>query len=148
MGTWRKMIRYWKSGGAGQYYQVGLVLPYEWMVDPIKGPMVVQQLADLYRQVGFEVAPPSDIPCIWYQMASKEWKRQEQLLTDYIPGYTAAQRDFMLAQIEEEWNEEKDDPVLKILLQEYKDQILTETRIDVPATSIGVATATGTQGHS
>jgi hypothetical protein len=97
-------------------------------------------LADLYRQVGFDVGLPSSsssyIPCLWYQVASKEWHRQEELHSDYIPGYTVAQRDFLVREMEEEWREEQDDPVLNVLLQEYKEQILRETRIDDPSSSL------------
>ena len=150
MTTWREMIRYWKKGGTNgtitpgsDYYRVGLILPFEWMMDPLRGPGLVQQLADLYRQVGFDVDLPSSsssssssyIPCLWYQVASKEWHRQEELHSDYIPGYTVAQRDLMVREMEEEWQEEQDDPVLNILLQEYKGQILRETRIEADPTS-------------
>ena len=106
------------------------------MLDPLRGPGLVQQLADLYQQVGFDVVVPSSssspsyIPCLWYQVASKEWHRQEELHSEYIPGYTIPQRDFMLREMEAEWQEEQDDPVLNILLQEYKQQILRETKID------------------
>jgi hypothetical protein len=147
MGTWREMIRYWTKGGAGPYYRVGLILPYEWMLDPMRGPRLVQELADLYRRVGFDIVVPPTTPtptattmvdemsCLWYQMASKEWKRKNELVSDYLPGYTVTQRDFMIRQLDEAWQEHQEDPVLKILLQEYKDQIVRETRIDVPATS-------------
>ena len=148
------MIQYWKKGGingttptttasrpGSDYYRIGLILPFEWMLDPLRGPGLVQQLADLYQQVGFDVVVPSSsssssyIPCLWYQVASKEWHRQEELHSGYIPGYTVAQRDLMVREMEEEWQEEQDDPVLNVLLQEYKGHILRETRIEEDPTS-------------
>lgn len=138
MASWRELIRYWtmnETGRTNGYYQVGLVVPFEWMLDPLQGPPLMERLAVLYRKAGFETLPSSDIPCVWYHMASKELQRQKELLSEYIPGYTITQREYMLKQVEEMVQDYKDDkdPFLKVLLQEYKDQILHDTRIDIPA---------------
>jgi len=157
--SWRHMINYWMNVGGGNdgeddgsstigpYYKVGLILPYEWMLDPIRGPMLIQQLADLYQRVGFDVLLPlrtnatssssssepthdEVIYCIWNQMSTKENKRQEELVSAYKPGYTKSQQDLMIHHMEEGWKEYQNDPVLKILFQEYKDQIVKEIRIE------------------
>ena len=37
-----------------------------------------------------------DIECIWYRTARNEWKRQQQIIGDYIPSYTTVQKDMMI----------------------------------------------------
>lgn len=127
--TWKDMIRWWR---AADYYRIALYLPFEWLLSPTKGPQLVQQLADVYQQAGFEVAPPEDIPCIWYQTAQKEWRRQEQLMQYYTPGYTKEQRDFILKEfdglVEELESSSNDlDRALIDLIRNYKQDILAPT---------------------
>ena len=37
-----------------------------------------------------------DTECIWYRTARNEWKRQQQIIGDYIPSYTTVQKDRMI----------------------------------------------------
>lgn len=129
MESWRAMIRWWKTA---EYYQIALYVPFEWLLSPTKGPRVVQELAQVYERAGFQVAPSEDIPCIWYQMASQEWQRQDAL-NEYIPGYPLEQRDFIARQFDEQINETRHDLALTTLLQEYKEDALRSTRLDRPA---------------
>lgn len=126
MESWRDMIRWWKTA---EYYQIALYLPFEWLLSPTRGPGVVHELAQVYERAGFQVAPSDDISCIWYQMASREWQRQDAL-TQYVPGYTIEQRDFLVRQLEEQINETRHDIPLTSLLEEYKEDILRNTRLD------------------
>ena len=126
MESWRAMIRWWQTA---EYYQIALYLPFEWLLSPTKGPGVVQELARVYERAGFQVAPSNDIPCIWYQVASQEWQRQEALY-EYIPGYTLEQRNFIVRQFEEQINETSHDPTLTSLLEEYKVDVLRNTILD------------------
>jgi hypothetical protein len=155
--SWIQQIQWWrKNANAVNYYRIALYLPFEWLLSPIKGPPLVQELANLYQQqAGYDVvAPPVDIPCIWYQMAHKEWKRQDQLLQNqnqqhpsYTPGYTPEQRDFieqefdkLIGELEESTykssnkKNNKSDQFLLELLRDYKAEIRSRIPLDRPST--------------
>ncbi len=126
MESWRSVIRWWRTA---EYYKIVLYLPFEWLLYPTKGPGLVQQLANNYQKAGFEVASPEDIPCIWYEVASKEWKRQEELNL-YTPGYTKEQQIFILNQLDEQIEEIKDDTTLTSILLDYKKEVMHNTKFD------------------
>lgn len=137
--TRRDMIQWWKQA---DYYHIALYLPFEWLLSPNKGPILVQQLADVYQQAGFEVAStPQDISCIWYQVAHKEWQRQEQL-QEYQPGYTVEQKEYILKQYQAFLQESKDDPILTQILVEYMQDVEKNTKIDRPSSKTKNETTT------
>lgn len=128
--TWLDMIRWWRNA---DYYRIALYLPFEWLLSPTKGPELVQQLANLYQQAGFEVAPPEDIPCIWYKSVWNEWTRQGQL-AKYTPGYTKEQQEFIVKEFDVLMKESESlhDRTLVEILREYKEEILAAktTKLD------------------
>ena len=123
------MIRWWRQA---DYYKVALYMPFERMLDVHEGPKLVSRLAEVYRKAGFDVAPEEDVPCIWYQGVHKEWGRQERL-TEYIPGYTKEQQEYLLKELEATMEEVKDDAELHELLTSYHAAVRDSTRIDIPA---------------
>lgn len=127
---WKTMIQWWRNA---DYYKIALYLPYEKMLDVEAGPALVQRLADVFSQAGFDVAPPQDISCIWYQSIKREWARQDSLM-EYVPGYTEEQRDFLLQKMKDFINEVQDDEELTTILKNYLTEIQEELRIDMNQT--------------
>ncbi len=83
---------------------------------------------DLYETI-VSTASPEDIPCIWYQMDSKEWKRQHELNL-YTSGYTNEQLVFLVNQLDEQIEEIKDGTTLTSVLLEYKEEVIHNTKLD------------------
>eukprot|EP00934_Nitzschia_sp_Nitz4_P008648 Nitzschia sp. Nitz4//scaffold10_size219509//51969//53054//NITZ4_001409-RA/size219509-processed-gene-0.225-mRNA-1//1//CDS//3329532863//8638//frame0 len=127
--NWREMIQWWRKA---DYYRVALYLPFEHLLTPKKGPTLVQELANVYERAGFDVASSADIPCIWYQAVSGEWKRQKKL-TEYVPGYTQAQKDTMIHELRAQIEESKDDPNLVAILEDYLHDVIENTKLDLAA---------------
>jgi hypothetical protein len=134
--TWKDMIEWWTTN---DYYHVALFIPFERLLHPTTGPDLVQRLADVYREAGFEVAPPSDMPCVWYNAVKSEWKRQDAL-TEYVPGYRVAQRDYLLSELQPflEKLETQENPKyskedLVGIVRGYYNDIRDNTRIDEAA---------------
>lgn len=125
---WINTIRTWKNMS---YYNIGTYVPYEHWMDPDRGPAVIQQIADTLREAGFGVAPPQDIPCIWYHSTKDKYVAEKEFFK-YVPGYTVEQRDFALVELERFMEETVDDPVLLLILKEYYADIQDNTRIDIP----------------
>lgn len=131
MKEWENMVSWWINA---DYYQVALFLPYEKLLDREKGPGLVEHLRDTLQAAGFEVAPDIDIPCIWYQVAKKERARQKTL-EEYVPGYTRAQQGFMLTELTEfiqKLSKDRGNDQLVSILNEYRDDIERNTRLDIP----------------
>jgi hypothetical protein len=124
---WINTIRTWKNIS---YYTIGTYVPYEHWLDPQRGPALIQQIADTLRQAGFTVAPPQDIPCIWYHSTKDKYVAQKEFFK-YVPGYTVAQRDYALAELTRFMEETADDPVLLPILNEYYAHVQDHTRIDI-----------------
>jgi hypothetical protein len=127
---WKGLLKAWKSM---EYYRISMYLPYEHLLDRTKGPITVQRLADKLNEAGFDVAPPSDMPCIWYKATQSPLAYEKDYYT-YTPGFTAKQRDFMLQEMKKMMEDMADDVDLVAILQEYYDDIRDHTRIDQPWT--------------
>jgi hypothetical protein len=127
VNNWKEMILWWKQA---DYYQIALYVPFEHLLDPTMGPALVQRLAGLFQNAGFDVAPAPDLPCLWYQAAKPEWARQHALL-EYVPGYTKEQRDFLLQELKDFQKLVQGDDDLVAILEEYYAQIRDHTRLDV-----------------
>ena len=137
--VWKQMINWWMEA---DYYKIAIFLPYEQLVDPRTGIRLLSQLANVLRESGFDVAPTSDLPCIWYQVATKEWERQKEL-TRYVSGYTKPQKNFILKELEEfikhlSSQKEKEDQLISIL-KEYLSQVQKDTRLDIPWTNNSIS---------
>jgi len=124
IATWKKMKK----------YKVGMYMVYEHLFDPIKGPATVQRLASLLRDAGFATAPDNDIPCIWHRTLGedtlKAYHRRAYEYEDYIPGYTATQRDMLSEQLNILAEEQANDAELVGILRGYQDEIRALVRID------------------
>jgi hypothetical protein len=125
---WMNAIRTWNSMS---YYTIGTYVPYEHWLDPDRGPAVIQQIADTLGAAGFSVAPPHDIPCIWYLSTKAKYVADKEFFK-YVPGYTVEQREYALAKLERFMEETADDPVLLPILKEYHADVRDNTRIDIP----------------
>eukprot|EP00980_Cylindrotheca_fusiformis_P017630 scaffold5529_cov117-Cylindrotheca_fusiformis.AAC.7 len=131
MEEWENMLSWWINA---EYYKISLFVPYEKLLDNKTGPGVVEDLAEILQDSGFEVAPAIDFPCIWYQAANKEMRRQKKL-EEYVPGYTLEQQQFMLRKLTEFMQRLYKDPgnqLLISILKEYYDDIKSNTRLDQP----------------
>jgi hypothetical protein len=125
---WMNAIRTWKNMS---YYTIGTYVPYEHWLDPDRGPAVIQQIADTLDSAGFSVAPPHDIPCIWYLSTKAKYVADKEFF-NYVPGYTVEQREYALAKLERFMEEMSDDPALLPILKEYYADVRDNTRIDIP----------------
>jgi hypothetical protein len=128
LAGWMTTIRTWKNMS---YYTIGTYVPYEHWLDPDRGPAVIQQIADVLQEAGFSVAPPQDIPCIWYHSTKDQYMADKQFFK-YVPGYTVEQRDYALAELKRFMEEMADDTVLLPILKEYYVDVQDNTRIDIP----------------
>jgi hypothetical protein len=123
---WTTKIRNWETMS---YYTIGTYVPYEHWLDPDRGPAVIQRIADILRQAGFSVAPPQDIPCIWYHSIKDKYVADIEFFK-YVPGYTVEQRDYVLAKLQMFMEEMADESVLLPILKEYYADVQNNTRID------------------
>lgn len=124
--SWKEMLQWWNTAS---YYNVSIYLPWEWLLSPTKGPKTVQRLADVYASAGFDVAPATDIPCIWYQVVQREWKRQEKLM-QYQPSYTRTQQEELVAALDQLILEYPANEHLLSILQEYRQTVREDLRIE------------------
>jgi hypothetical protein len=127
-GQWKETITVWKTM---EYYRIGMYFPFETILDPQKGPSLMQRLGEQLAAAGFVVAPPDQMPCIWYRAVHGEHKRQAQFYK-YIPGYTIVQRDYLLAEMDKFIQEMSEDKELVAILKEYRVDIRDNTQIDIP----------------
>ena len=130
---WVKMVDTWKKMTK---YSVGMYLAQEQLWDPVRGPMVLQRLANLFKKAGF-TTPDDDeeIPCIWLKImggeeAIKAHHRNPYEYRDYIPGFTVAQREMMFEKLNNLATKHVNDTELVELLREYQNDIRTMARID------------------
>ena len=132
MKAWKDVLQWWNNA---DYYKIATYIPYERLLNPETGPAVVQKLADTLAQSGFEVAPQEDIPCIWYQVTSKEIARQKAL-QEYTPGFTPDQRKFLLAELNsliQSFSSQAGKEELVSILEGYREEVQFKMRIDKPA---------------
>jgi hypothetical protein len=134
---WNSVVTTWKD--MKEYQGIALYIPLEHVLNVQRGPLVVEQLATLLRQAGFPVIPESDVACAWYRVTkphiqaamdrSAEGKMTARqalrypFATDYIPGYTAQQKAYIVTELLELQQRYPDDTVLHSILQEYIQEI-------------------------
>ncbi|CAJ1951304.1 unnamed protein product [Cylindrotheca closterium] len=136
MKAWKDVLQWWNTA---DYYKIATYVPYEKLLNPGTGPAIVQKLADTLAESGFEVAPREDIPCIWYQVISKEIARQKALQV-YTPGFTPDQRKFLLTELNSLIQSYSNLPSgttkqeeLVSILEGYRDEVQFKMRIDKPS---------------
>lgn len=143
---WESVVTTWKD--MKEYQGIALYVPLEHVLDVNRGPQVVEQLATLLRTAGFPVVPASDVPCAWYQVTQSHFQAAidrsaegsitpQQALrypfaTDYIPGYTAQQKAYMITEIQQLQRQYPDDFALQSLLNEYVLEIQETEANDIP----------------
>jgi hypothetical protein len=147
ISEWKSVITTWKN--MKEYEGVGLYVPFEHIMDIVRGPIIVNELATILRNRGFPVVPSDDVKCVWYkvtkshfQAAINESKNRnlppQQILQypfaiDYIPRYTALQKEYMIAELKSLSDIYPDDTILISILNEYIQQIQQSTINDRPA---------------
>lgn len=138
MKAWKDVLQWWNTA---EYYKIATYVPYESLLDPKTGPTIVQKLADTLTESGFEVAPKEDIPCIWYQVTSKEIGRQKAMKV-YTPGFTPDQRKFLMTELNSlirSYSSVSGKEDLVSILEGYRDEVQFRTRMDKPSGDSAVA---------
>ena len=126
--AWKNFFVEWK--GMNDYYEIGMYVVYEKLMDPDAGIAVVERLAEQLRQAGLEIAPADQIPCIWYQSVDPEYRRLESFYT-YQPGYTLEQKEHFITEMEKLIQEMNDkDEELNLILEEYLEEVKSSMQID------------------
>jgi hypothetical protein len=122
-GSWKSVITTWKSGY--DYYKISMYLPYEHLMDAVKGPRLIQRLAQQLQSAGFNTvnvtattaitddldqadtaaaaassSSSTSLQCIW-KRSIQDAIKFERAYIKYQPAYTAKQRDFMLEQMQQ-----------------------------------------------
>ena len=132
MDEWVKTVETWKKMTK---YSVGMYLAQEHIWDPVRGPLVLQRLANLLKEAGF-TTPDDDeeIPCIWLKIMGGEEAVKAHHGSPYeypaIPGYTVPQREMMFEKLNDLAAKHVNDTELVDVLREYQNDIRTKARID------------------
>jgi hypothetical protein len=119
------LVGLWKNESSKHsYYERGLVLPYEDLVNPDQGPQTVIQLAnELLRRNGVRrVASDEDIPCLWYHVVKKKHAKTNRP-HPYLPNYTSDQKRNLLDMLEELKKDESDSKEFISSLKKYQREI-------------------------
>lgn len=152
LSDWKSVITTWKN--MKEYDGVGLYVPFEHIMDVDRGPMIVNDLASILRNAGFPVVSSEDVKCVWYKV-TKEYFRTaideskkrntapQQMLQypfaiDYIPRYTASQKEYMVAELKSLSDSYPNDTNLQVILNEYIQQIQQSTINDRSANATAV----------
>lgn len=118
------------------YYQIGLYLPIEQLMDPVLGPELVGEMAAIFRSRGYQTVDDADIPCVWYTSLGKDalehYHRYQYEYNSYTPGFTKDQIKFLAKELQLVMDDVKDDARLVEILNEYRENILHKTRLDHP----------------
>lgn len=135
---WRGFVEEWRKMEA---YFVKLYLPYESWSDEVKGPDLVEKIADALKQEEFPVlvsgskeSAPSNLACLWHsQIRNPMAIAEEQHRTWYTAQYTSEQLKKMADDLDEFARDIKsmegtsnarpgDDQLISILT-EYRDAV-------------------------
>ena len=145
--SWKTQIRAWLPPNSKEeyYYRVALWLPYEHFVHPDQGPALAASLVDILETAGYSTIRTNDdsstIPCLWYKTAAETLHRLQHqgdyfdFAQDYVPGYTRAQRDLLMQEIQslmdelEELEAATQSSVMAIL-KEYYEDVRDHTTLD------------------
>jgi hypothetical protein len=130
---WKSVVTTWKD--MVEYQGIGLYVPFEHVLDVHRGPIVVDQLATILRNAGFPVVPSADVSCVWYRVTKKHIQAaidrstttgmtEQQLLrypfaTEYVPGYTVLQKEYMISELKQLQTMYPNDTVLVSILDDY-----------------------------
>lgn len=138
VATWMSVLTTWKN--MTEYQGIGLYLPYEHLLDVKKGLAATSRLANMIRDAGFPVVDEDDIACVWYRAVKDRLIAATapvqplfyDYAVDYIPGYTAHQKEYMVAELTRYQAVFPDDVALVAILTEYANEIQKTTATDQP----------------
>eukprot|EP00977_Amphora_coffeiformis_P017260 scaffold5533_cov159-Amphora_coffeaeformis.AAC.16 len=126
--AWKNFFTEWKN--MNDYYEIGMYVVYENLLDPDTGITVVERLAEQLKQAGLEIAPVEQIPCIWYQSVEPEYHRLESFYK-YQPSYTPELKEHFIVEMDkliQEMNEK--DAELVLILREYLEEVKSRMPLD------------------
>ena len=125
--SWADMIHWWRKTSS---YDVGLYVSYERLMDDSEvGLDTVRQLHQLISDGGFDVAPSQDIPCLWAKAVRDMKIHEQKVSSEYQPGYTRKQQQFLLDEYEKLIQQVSDDIKLVSILKEHVVEIRDKTRL-------------------
>jgi len=136
MNEWVTVINSYQES---KEYEIAYYFNYDSWVKVDTGPQMMQELADLLKSRGFNVAPDKDIPCLWYQSVGKDviehYIDYKFNYIDYVPMYTEKQQQFMLKLLSSlivKYGPDSEAPDDKLvgILKEYYEDIRVDTRIE------------------
>jgi hypothetical protein len=100
---WKQMITWWADPGKRQSaYHVSLVIPYERLIDPHRGPVLLKRLAEELQRAKIPVRVPADqFSCLWHTIVQAPQSSTKRTGHQYEPGYTKLQHDDMVLKLKE-----------------------------------------------
>ena len=115
-------------------YTVSMYLPFEQLLDPIRGPEIVRELSTIIKNGGFPVAKDEDISCVWYKSVRHVLEAEEDAYypyaVDYIPRYNQTHLgiiDQELANLQQLY---PDDTSLNEILSQYRADLKQNPPLD------------------
>mmetsp|Transcript_7842 Transcript_7842/g.11998 ORF Transcript_7842/g.11998 Transcript_7842/m.11998 type:complete len:259 (+) Transcript_7842:509-1285(+) len=132
---WKNQYLSWKNT---KHYQVRMYFMYEDMMYPDRGIPAITRVSKLLQDAGFPTVPSQEIACLWYQTfggnALDQYYQYQYDYTEYVPGYTLAQKEFLIqemAALIEEVQRQGDAELMNIL-KEYLIYFKEELVVDEP----------------
>jgi hypothetical protein len=130
---WRRLLTTWKEMEG--YDHKPLYLPFEHLLDSVKGPALTERLADELRAAGYVVV--SNASCVWYTAVKDQLGGPNHPHYDYVQTYIPSLTQEQKVQLMDELKDIRtiygtDDSSLDQLLTEYIDTVLKEKRTDIP----------------
>jgi hypothetical protein len=147
--SWRWTLSTWKELGGNVYYEPEpFYLPYEHLLDAMKGPALTERLAVVLRTAGYHTV--TNTGCVWYHAVKDKLLRpigndadaavtqQPQrhphydYADSYIPSLTREQKVALMDELNDIRQTYPTDRSLNELLAEYIDIVQNERRTDIP----------------
>ena len=145
MNDWVEQIVDWRKN---EDYDAGLYVVYEDLMDAVRGPSVVREIAKVIQGAGFDTVAigdgdknndnDDDIPCIWLNSLGQDslelYQKNQYDFDGYIPGFTKEQQGLMLSKLDalmKEVGEGEKDSKLMDTLKRYYDEVRDNIVIDV-----------------
>ncbi|KAL7558612.1 hypothetical protein ACA910_019446 [Epithemia clementina (nom. ined.)] len=138
---WKPFFRKWDNM---TYFKVAMYFPYEHLMDPSRGPILLKQLAFVMQAWGFHTILETRYPaneteddnlaCFWYQQIGRQrlevYQKYHYDYSDFVPGFRTEDRTLMLEVLDSEISNTRNHPELTAILKEYYQDVLNNTRID------------------
>ena len=128
MRTWTSTIARWHNQDAGPY-SISRYIPYEDMVHNVTGPVLFHELLnDLRRQSHNIPVDGQQTACLWRLIVQERPTKKRNKV--YTPGFTAKQKQFMLRELAGIQSQVTNRPLLRKILEEYKQGLQDTLVID------------------